>query len=408
MDENNKKLDRFISAQDIIYEKVKKELGNAYKETHWMWFIFPQIQGLGITAKSNYYAIESVEEAKAYMKNPVLGTRLIECCRILLGLQENRANRIFGYVDSLKLKSSMTLFLYVSNNPDFQEILDKYFNGEKDYKTLEIIFNQTKEKSKIILGAIAGDIIGSCYESLRNSIKTTDFKLFSDISRFTDDSVLTVATMDCLMSQDRDHNIYYQRYGRNYPNAGFSRSFSNWIFLKDPQPYNSAGNGSAMRVSPVGWFFNTMEETLTEARRSAEVSHNHPEGVKGAQSVAAAVFLARNGESKNEIRQYIEKSFGYDLQRKISKIRKSYKFSAESKYSVPESIIAFLDSTDFESAIRLAVSLGGDADTQAAIAGSIAEAYYGGTPIHIAEQSIYRLPADFQEIISRFSRIVVK
>ena len=148
MEEQNNTLDRFILAQDKVYERVKNELANAYKVTHWMWYIFPQIQGLGISEISDFYAIKSVKEAEAYMKHPVLGVRLLECCSILLGLQENNAKRIFGYVDSMKLKSSMTLFLKVSENCYFQQVLDKFFNGEKDDKTMEILYNQTKKQVK--------------------------------------------------------------------------------------------------------------------------------------------------------------------------------------------------------------------------------------------------------------------
>ena len=180
--------------------------------------------------------------------------------------------------------------------------------------------------------------------------------------------------------------------------------FSNWMYEDNPRPYNSFGNGSGMRVSPVGWFFNTLEETLAEAERSAAVTHNHPEGVKGAQTIASAVFLGRTGGSKEEIKHYIETTFKYDLNRDCDDIRPNYYFNETCQGSVPEAIIAFLDSWDFESAIRLAVSLGGDSDTIAAMTGSIAEAFYGGVPQWIADEVIKRLPENFIEVINRFDK----
>jgi ADP-ribosylglycohydrolase len=254
----------------------------------------------------------------------------------------------------------------------------------------------------MISGAITGDIIGSVYE--RSNIKNTDFPLFKEYSRFTDDSVLTVATMENLLSEKKDYTFYYQKYARKYPHSGFGGYFKRkWMFSENPQPYNSWGNGSAMRVSPVGWFFPTLEETMEEARCSAVVTHNHPEGIKGAQAVAAAIFLARTGTSKIEIKQFIETEFAYNLGRTCNDIRPNYHFDVSCQGSVPEAIIAFLESTDFEHAIRLAVSLGGDSDTIAAITGGIAEAFYSGIPANIAEEVEKRLPDEWKIIIRKFS-----
>jgi ADP-ribosylglycohydrolase len=256
----------------------------------------------------------------------------------------------------------------------------------------------------MILGAITGDVIGSRYEFFNT--KKKDFQLFSEYSQFTDDTVLTVATMECLLSKEKDYTLFYQMYSRDFPSSGFGSMFCNWMYEENPQPYYSFGNGSGMRVSPVGWFFKTLEETLAEAERSAAVTHNHPEGIKGAQAIASAVFLARTGKSKEEIKQYIATTFNYDLNRTCDEIRPDYCFDVTCQGSVPESIIAFLESKDFESAIRLAVSLGGDSDTIAAMTGAIAEAFYGSVPEWIADEIIKRLPEVFIEVIKQFTNII--
>ena len=254
-------------------------------------------------------------------------------------------------------------------------------------------------KHNILLGAIAGDIIGSFYEFC--PVKRTEFKLFTQEVRFTDDTVMTVAIADWLLTGDSLLGIM-QDYGNRYPDAGYGGSFSRWLRSENPRPYNSWGNGSAMRVSPVGWAFGSLEETLEMAKRSAEVTHNHPEGIKGAQATAACIYLARTGKSKEEIKAYVERTFGYDLSRMCDEIRPQYDFDVSCQGSVPESIIAFLESTDYESAVRLAVSLGGDADTMGAIAGGIAEAYYGEIPDYICEEALKRLPEEFVEVMKRF------
>lgn len=250
-----------------------------------------------------------------------------------------------------------------------------------------------------MLGAIAGDIIGSIYE--KNVIKTTGFPLFGPRHRFTDDTVLTVATADALLN-GLDYAAVYRDYGRRYPNAGYGGSFIHWIFDDQAGPYYSWGNGSAMRVSPVGWAFDTVDEVLAAAERSAAVTHNHPEGIKGAQATALAVYLARTGHSKAALKQEIEQRFGYDLSRSLAEIRPAYRFDVSCQGSVPEAIIAFLEAPDVEQAIRLAVSLGGDSDTLACLAGGIAEAHFGPVPAPLATEVRRRLPADLLAVVDAF------
>lgn len=258
----------------------------------------------------------------------------------------------------------------------------------------------------ILLGAIAGDVIGSYYEFCY--VQTTDFKLFNgDSSHFTDDTVMTVANADWLLTGDSLLGIM-QDYGNRYIGAGYGSSFFEWLREYDPKPYNSFGNGSAMRVSPVGWAFDTLEETLNAAKQSAEVTHNHPEGIKGAQAVAASIFMTRTGNSKQAIKQYIEKNFGYNLSRSYNEIRKNYRFDETCQGTVPESIIAFLESTDYESAIRLAISLNGDADTMGAITGGIAEAFYKEIPAYIKKEVLERLPDEFIDIMKQFHEKYVR
>ena len=252
-----------------------------------------------------------------------------------------------------------------------------------------------------ILGAIAGDIIGSPYE--RRPMKRTDFPLFSDRSRFTDDTVMTVATAHAILT-GTSYEAAYLHFGRRYPNAGYGGAFREWLQSESPKPYDSWGNGSAMRVSPVGWAFTDVDTVLREAERSAAPTHGDPEGVKGAQAVALAVFLARTGLSKGEIRDDLQRRFGYSLERTVEEIRPGYAFDVSCQGSVPEAIVAFMDSTDWESAVRLAVSLGGDSDTQGCIAGAIAEAFYGGVPEIVAATAMSCLPDDLRTVVDRFGK----
>jgi ADP-ribosylglycohydrolase len=251
-----------------------------------------------------------------------------------------------------------------------------------------------------MLGVIAGDIVGSSHE--RYPLKTTDFALFDSDSRFTDDTVLTLATAHAILTR-QPYELAYREFGRRYPDAGYGGSFYQWLFTDDARPYQSWGNGSAMRVAPIGVAFDSIDDVLRESERSASVTHDHPEGIRGAQATALAVFLARTGASRNDIRREISQRFGYDLERTIDDIRPDYSFDVSCQGSVPEAIIAFLDSVDFESAIRLAVSLGGDSDTQAAIAGGIAHAFYGDVPSAIVAGVRERLPADLVSVLDRFS-----
>ena len=260
-----------------------------------------------------------------------------------------------------------------------------------------------------MLGAIIGDIVGSPYEFTGRSIKTTDFPLFSPRSRFTDDTVMTCAVAKGLLQkaateeEERDNLIdAMHEVGREFPRAGYGQRFVLWIYGRKREPLGSYGNGSAMRVSAVGWMFDTLAEVEHHAAVSAAVSHNHPEGIKGAQSVAGSIFLARKGATHQEIRQYVTERYGYDLSRTLDDIRPGYRHIETCQQSVPEAITAFLESTSYEDAIRKAVSLGGDSDTQAAIAGSIAQAAYGEIPMSIVDTALQLLPPQLLTIVQRW------
>jgi ADP-ribosylglycohydrolase len=250
-----------------------------------------------------------------------------------------------------------------------------------------------------MIGAIAGDVIGSVFEHYPT--KSIQFDLFSPYSRFTDDTVLTLAIANAIM-REIDYATSLRTFGAKYPQAGYGASFFRWIFSSDMKPYNSWGNGSAMRVSPVGFAFESEDKVLKEAKKSAQVTHNHPEGIKGAQAVALAIFLARSGKSKKTIKSEITHRFGYHLDRKIDDIRPHYHFDVSCQGSVPESIIVFLEGENFEDTIRKGVSLGGDSDTIACIAGGIAQAFYGDIPQEIVSNVRKRLPEPFLHIIDEF------
>jgi ADP-ribosylglycohydrolase len=258
-----------------------------------------------------------------------------------------------------------------------------------------------------ILGALVGDIIGSTYEWYNT--KRTDFELFEEGSRFTDDSVMTLAVAKWLV-EDESHSAdqlikCMQELGRRHPDAGYGGRFIEWLYEDNPQPYNSWGNGAGMRVSPVGLYAQTLEEALELAEITASVSHDHPEGIKGAQAIAASVFLCKQGKSKQEIKEYVEQTFGYNLHRTIAEIRPRYKFDVSCQGSIPEAIIAFLEGNSFEEVIRLAISLGGDSDTIGCMAGAIAACRYP-IPDEIAERCNSLLTEDLQEIKDRFCKIV--
>lgn len=259
-------------------------------------------------------------------------------------------------------------------------------------------------------GAILGDIIGSPFEFDRGD-KTKDFKLFSRRSHFTDDSVMTLAVCEALLKVGQDATVKeiedavissMQSWGRRYPHAGYGGYFRRWLTACHPEPYNSFGNGSAMRVSAAGWLYDSLEKTRTVAKATANVTHNHPEGIKGAEATASAIFMARNGSSKKEIKKYIENEFHYDLNRTLDEIRPSYHMDETCQKTVPEAIIAFLEATDFEDAIRNAVSLGGDTDTLGAITGSIAEAYYG-IPEWLMTECRKRINKDMRVVLDDFN-----
>ena len=251
-----------------------------------------------------------------------------------------------------------------------------------------------------MLGAIIGDIAGSIYEF--NPVKSTDFPLFTSQSKFTDDTVLTIAVADAFI-HNKDMSKTIQQYAQTYTGRGYGGRFYDWIYKDNPEPYGSYGNGSAMRVSSAGWLGNDINEVLELAFKSAEVTHNHWEGIKGAQSVALCVYMARSNYTKEEIRKEIAQRFNYDLNRTVAEIEKNYYFFESCQQSVPEAIIAFLDSNDFESAIRNAIWLKGDADTQAAIAGSIAEAFYKEIPQELKDKAYELIPKEFLITLYEFS-----
>ena len=242
-------------------------------------------------------------------------------------------------------------------------------------------------------GAILGDIIGSPFEFDRGD-KTKEFDLFTKGCDFTDDSVMTIAVGEALLAVGPEATVKeieealvtnMQDWGKRYPYAGYGGRFRYWLRERNPKPYGSYGNGSAMRVSAVGWLYDSLERTREVARATANVTHNHPEGIKGAEATASAIYMARNESSKEEIKEYIEREFHYNLDRTLDEIRPGYHMDETCQRTVPEAIIAFLESKDFEDAIRNAVSLGGDTDTLGAITGSIAEAFYGISDVLIAE-----------------------
>lgn len=254
-----------------------------------------------------------------------------------------------------------------------------------------------------MLGVIAGDIIGSWYEF--HATKEKEFELFHPKSKFTDDTTLSMAIAKSILD-DEPYLDNVVDFGLRYFDVGYGGSFKKWLKGDEHLPYNSWGNGSAMRVSPIAFAFDTEEKVLEEARKSAEITHNHPEGIKGAEATALAIFMARKGKSKEQIRERITTEFEYDLSRTVDEIRPTYKFEVSCQKSVPESIICFLDSNSFEDCIRNCVSLGGDADTMAAIAGGIAEAYYG-VPKEIEEKINEYLSDEFVEILKRFKNLII-
>ena len=262
-----------------------------------------------------------------------------------------------------------------------------------------------------MLGAIFGDIVGSVYEA--DPDLDYNFPLLKEDSRPTDDSIMTIAVAKALMdtfgkSDDEIREAVVknmQKFGRMYINAGYGRLFIEWLKSEDPKPYNSFGNGSGMRVSAAGWLYDTLEETLRIAKLTAEVTHNHPEGIKGAQAVAAAVFMARTGHDKEEIKEYIEETFQYDLSRTLAEIKPVYRFYGSCQESVPESIRSFYEAECYEDAVRNAVYLRGDTDTMACMAGAIAEVYFG-MPEVFKEEAMLRLDEPLREVVWEFLEFI--
>lgn len=261
----------------------------------------------------------------------------------------------------------------------------------------------------MLYGAILGDIIGSRFEFDRGPW-TKDFELFTDESHFTDDTVMTVAVANALLRFGEDSEILKRAlpiimfyWADKYPNAGYGAMFRYWLNQDDPKPYYSFGNGSAMRVSPVGWMYPTLNKTMEMARVTAEVSHNHPEGIKGAECTASVIFLARKGYEKRRIKDFVESEFGYDLSKSVEQLQSEHKHDESCMDSMPKALIAFFEGKDFEDVIRNAVSMGGDADTIAAIAGSMAEAFYG-IPNNLVDECKARVPEDIMNIIQSFQK----
>jgi len=255
-----------------------------------------------------------------------------------------------------------------------------------------------------MLGAVIGDMVGSRFEW--HNYKGKDFELCHEDCRATDDSVLTLAVADVLLNQE-PYAQTYREYYRRYPNAGYGGGFSNWACGESLVGYNSFGNGSAMRVSPVGWYEQTLDGVFQQAQQSAIVTHSHPEGIKGAQAVSSAIFMARHGRTKDQIKEYLEQNFDYTLDLTPDQIRPTYQFDVTCQGSVPQAISCFLYSTDFEDAIRTAVSIGGDSDTIACISGSIAEACYGGIPEPLVNWCLNKLDAPQRQLVKRFRHEVM-
>lgn len=264
-------------------------------------------------------------------------------------------------------------------------------------------------------GAILGDMIGSPYEFDMGD-KVKEFPLFTKRSCFTDDSVMTIAVADAFLDAQPNADIEWirnrlihcmQRYGKEYPHAGYGGMFRHWLRSKVPQPYGSYGNGSAMRVSAVAWIYDDLEAVRSMAKLSAEVTHNHPEGIKGAEATASAIYLARTGKTKAEIKTYIVENFGYDLSRSCDEIRPAYHHVESCQETVPEAITAFLEGESFEDVIRTAVSLGGDCDTLTCIAGSIAEGFYG-VPEELKRECRKRLDEKLCRVLDRFDQFLTE
>lgn len=400
-------LRRFVDAHRQIYGSALTEIRSGKKQSHWMWYIFPQLRGLGHSRNAEYYGIIDRDEAIMFLLHPLLGRNLYEITMAMLTIDGKSAEEILGGIDALKFRSSMTLFDNICPNDIFSDALQKYYDGKSDERTLEMLqTSKVKDEQLIsggIIGAIIGDIVGSFYEFCNH--KSTNIALFTRGTQFTDDTVMTIAVADWLLSGVPLREAMLD-WGKEYPNRGYGGMFYEWLFYSETkEPYNSFGNGAGMRVSPCGYYATSLDKALELAKQSAEVTHNHPEGIKGAQAIASAIFLARQHKSKDEIRDYIEQTFGYNMHRSCDEIRPTYQFDVTCQGSCPEAIIAFLDSHDYESAIRLAVSLGGDSDTIACMTGGIAAAYYGIPSWLVKYVTVEFLPQYIRDIIAKFDKV---
>jgi len=288
-----------------------------------------------------------------------------------------------------------------------KEWLDAIEKKELVYGLINQYTESLKSKKEVLYGAISGDVIGSVYERRANRIKHKNFPLFSEGCHFTDDSVMSLAIAQAFINGTSSDQIVkaMKTYGLKYPDAGYGSKFRYWFLEENPQPYNSIGNGSAMRVSPVAWVANNLKQVLKLAKQTAIVSHNNPEGIRGACAIACAIFLARTTKSKEEIKNYIQDNFYYDLTFTLDSIREDYRFDSTCMGSVPQAIVSFLEGKDYEDVIRNAISLGGDADTLAAMAGSIAEAYYG-VPRFIRTKTYTHLTPDLIKVIKDFNEMI--
>lgn len=251
-----------------------------------------------------------------------------------------------------------------------------------------------------MLGAIIGDMVGSPYEF--KNIKSTDFPLFSDKSKFTDDTVCTAAIASAILDESYDYKAHLLQLCPEYRSAGYGKKFADWLVENDPQPYQSWGNGAPMRVSPVGFAAPTLEWALEQATKSCMPTHDHIDAIEGAKTTAGIIFLARKGSTKEQLKTWIKENSSYKLEKTCDEIRPSYKFDVSTKGSMEPAIQAFLESTDFESAVRLAVSLGGDSDTIACITGSLAQAFYKTIPDEIVAEAAKRLDSRIKNILLEF------
>lgn len=388
---NSYSLERFLKAQEGIYTSALTEVRNGLKVTHWIWFVFPQLKGLGKSETSCYFGIEDIEEARAYLKHPVLGVRLREITTALLNLNRVNPDDVFGRLDAMKVLSCMTLFNEVAEDDLFAKVMDKYYHGKRDEKTLGLI------NCELLLGAIAG--------AMAKYVFFPYDVAFDPFLGYTDTIVMTVANAEWLLTGN-DLVSIMQNYGHRYLNDGYCGMFYNWLYPSRPNRYIFLGVDSAVYVSPIGWAFETLEETLDAAKKSAEIIANLPENIEGAQATAACVYLARKGKSKKEIKEYIESVFRYDLNRSCEEISNPYAKSYQG--IVPECIIAFLESTDFESAISLSTSLWGrNTHKMGAITGGIAEAFYGGVPDRISREVLKQLPEQFIDVMQKFHQVFV-